>query len=646
MTLTQRTRPLALALLALLAITAFTAPGASAETVGLTDWLAQTTDSHGVPLDHYQTLPLDRGDLLHPILSMLAGVMSFLWGLHYATVTSMMWLLQWLLSFEWVSMIVDPIKPMAEQIQSMLSGLNWVVFASTVAGATIGLLFISGRRNQGWGELVLTVTMVVLATGALMNPVTWITGPNGMLEKSQLFGARVAVEITGGDSGQVASPQNAAAALNETVMSDLGTLLLRNPAQTAAFGHILEGGCAQTFTDTTSKADPLDTGSKSVREAVSGCDEKAKAYVSSEDFFKPAQMLFVGGGVSVLLLLGFALALIFIISVLLAMFYGIWQMVSVFIAILPGTSRTSFLRAFFGVLACMAAIIATTVLTAATINLLVSVLEATTFLGVVLQMMILFLFTVAVIFLVFKIRNDLHKKGQSLADWASRLGMSKSNEAKPSKLAKFPRTAARMGRDELNRRLLVRRQTQAQEKAAGKGSPAEAGTPSGNGSSTAGGGAGPRFAAGTAGHKPRRSTYPTRSTGAGPTPTKTGSAAAAAGKAVLRRRVGPLGGDASLQGRALRTAGLAAGFLGGPTGVVASVGADYFAERADQRHRARRIAVDSQGRGHIVQETPEVVQGTIIEKPWPRPPARPARAIEPTPRLKELRSRLDEAGKR
>lgn len=651
MTTTQRVRPLAAALMAVMALSAIIAPGASAETVGLQEWLSQTTDAYGVPLDHYQTLPLDRGDLLHSDLMLLAGIMSFIWGLHYSLVTTLLWLLQFLLSFEWVSMIITPIKPMAEQIQALLSGLNWVPFAATVAGATIGLLFIAGRRNQGWGELVLSVTMVVLATGALMNPVTWITGPGGMLEKSQIFGAQVAVEIVGGDSSQVTSPEDASAALNETVMTDLGTLLLRNPAQTSAFGHILDGECGQAFTDATIAADPLDTTSTDVRDAVSDCDEAAKAYVSAADFFKPAQMLFIGGGVLVLLVLGFALALVFIISVLLAMFYGTWQMISVLIAILPGSSRTSFLRAFFGVLACMAAIITTTVLTAAAVNLLVSVLEATTGLGVVLQMMILFLVTVAVIALVFKIRNGLHKKGKSMADWVARLGLSKTTPTTTTTRAKFPRGVARLGEREFERRRNLRfhQDKRAADVTAWDQMMGAYAWARGTGQSW-----GEERSSSAGGHPspPRSGPHYTQqgpdrphSTGhRGPRPSPSvGTAALTAGKAVMRRRVGPMGKGASAKGRTMRLAGLAAGTFGGPAGAVAMFGADYLAERADQHHRNRRIAVDSHGRGHVIP-TRDIVQGEIIDDtPRQRPPRR--HPLPPSPRLKELTSKLGQARK-
>ena len=70
MTTTQRVRPLAAALMAVMALSAIIAPGASAETVGLQEWLSQTTDAYGVPLDHYQTLPLDRGDEERPVAAM------------------------------------------------------------------------------------------------------------------------------------------------------------------------------------------------------------------------------------------------------------------------------------------------------------------------------------------------------------------------------------------------------------------------------------------------------------------------------------------------------------------------------------------------------------------------------------------------
>ena len=130
-------RSLAVSLGSVGVITLVSAPGASAEAVDYNTWLSTTTDAQGVPLEHYQNLPLDRGDIFHPSLALLADVMSFVWGIHFSLVTSLLWLLQYLLSFEWVALLVDPIQPIAGQVQGLLAELNWVAFASTIAGSRL-----------------------------------------------------------------------------------------------------------------------------------------------------------------------------------------------------------------------------------------------------------------------------------------------------------------------------------------------------------------------------------------------------------------------------------------------------------------------------------------------------------------------------
>ena len=606
-------RSLAVSLGSVGVITLVSAPGASAEAVDYNTWLSTTTDAQGVPLEHYQNLPLDRGDIFHPSLALLADVMSFVWGIHFSLVTSLLWLLQYLLSFEWVALLVDPIQPIAGQVQGLLAELNWVAFASTIAGLTIGLLFISGRRSSGWGELVLTVTMVMLATGALMNPVTWVTGPGGMIDKSKTFTAQVAVEVTGGDSAEVSSSQAASQALNETVVRDLSTLLVRHPAQAASFGHALSGECDTAFTEATSATKPMDTKSTKVRDAVSDCDPDAKDYVSSANFFKVGQMLFMGTGVAVVLVLGFTLAVIFMLSVLLALFYATWQMVSVLIAILPGTSRTSFLRSFFGVLACMAVIIATTVLTAVFVNVLVSVLQATSGLGVFLQMIILFLVTVTLIVLILKVRRDLHKRGESAADLVTRLGLSKQGPARETKLAKFPRALG----------AAPRAATQAPAGSSGKAGE----------SGRAGGGAGASGpVAGRSAGAP--ATAPQGGSHVGSVRMKTG--------ANVSRPVR----KTSAKGTVLRGAGLAAGLTGGIPGMAGGLAMGIAAERADRNYRRRRhIMVDADGKGRVVQDGPEVILDVSARPVDAAGPRRRRGATAPgrTRRSQELRDRLRSA---
>ena len=166
------------------------APAAPAQSgvMGLEEWSQQVTDSSGVPISKYEALPLDHGAGgidINPARDALVSVLDFFWGLHYMCVTTCMWLLHTLLGFQWVSWFSGPMEVLGQNFGQLVAQIHWIPLAAMISGTTIGLLFFMRKRGAAWGEMFVSVMMVVVATNIALNPVAYITGPDGVLQTSQ-----------------------------------------------------------------------------------------------------------------------------------------------------------------------------------------------------------------------------------------------------------------------------------------------------------------------------------------------------------------------------------------------------------------------------------------------------------------------------
>ena len=180
------------------------APAQGSGVMGLDEWRAQVTDTAGVPIEKYRALPLDHGtaielDIEHSMKrSALVSILDLLWGIHYEIVTTVMWLLHTLLSFEWVGWFAAPMESFGAAVGQMVAQIHWIPLASMISGLAIALLFAARKRGAAWGELALSVTMVIVATNMALNPVAYVTGDNGVLTKAEEAAGQISVEIAGG----------------------------------------------------------------------------------------------------------------------------------------------------------------------------------------------------------------------------------------------------------------------------------------------------------------------------------------------------------------------------------------------------------------------------------------------------------------
>ena len=606
------------------------APAAPAQSgvMGLEEWSQQVTDSSGVPISKYEALPLDHGAGgidINPARDALVSVLDFFWGLHYMCVTTCMWLLHTLLSFQWVSWFSGPMEVLGQNFGQLVAQIHWIPLAAMISGTTIGLLFFMRKRGAAWGEMFVSVMMVVVATNIALNPVAYITGPDGVLQTSQQTAAQIAVEATGG-KGAMDGGADASSALGQSVMADLTDAMLRGPSQAVAFGQLLEGGCASTFTETMKAADPMDVKSKSVMDPVKGCSESAKSWSESTSFIKVAPMLMTNLGSAAFAVLVATMAVVLFLAVLTALFYGVYQVLAVMISIVPGTSRKEFFGAFVGVIACGVVIVAAIVLVAVSLRLVANMLLATAALGVTLQMLLLVLMLIALIWLVLRVRHGIMKKGDQTARWLSRLGAGQEKKSSVPMKSLVGMAGTALGGYKFGRLGLA--------KGGGQDGPAR--------SRPTGGGAGPSGGSDTPSGGPRR-----------PDPRGPqvfGRAARADGGSGPARRRRP--GGQLPPAPLVRAVGVGAAAIGGPMGGAVNVvaqGAAWSIERQNRKEltgpgkpqrvpRQSRITVGSDGKATVTPRRPEVVEGTVVDSSQgpQQPPRRPrAHSTEATQRMRE-----------
>lgn len=647
---------------AVLLTMAWTAPTASAApqqeaqsgVMGLDQWMEQVSDSSGVPIDKYRSLPLDHGAGgldINPVRDALVAVLDFFWGLHYTVVTVCMWLLHTLLSFEWVAWFSGPMETLGLNLGQLLAQVNWIPFAAMISGTTIGLLFVMRRRGAAWGEMFVSVAMVVAATNIALNPVAYITGPDGVLSQAQGVAAQISVEAIGGEA-KMAEGADASDAMAETVMADLTDALLRGPSQAIAFGALLDGECASTFTETMTASDPMDVKSKSVMDPVKGCNKDAEQWSESTSFTKAAPMLVVNlGSIAFAVLVG-TMAVVLFLAVLTALFYGVYQVLAVMISILPGTSRKEFFGAFVGVIACAVVIVTAIVLVAVSLRLLTGVLVATAALGVTLQMLVMVLILITLILLVLRVRKAVMKKGDKTADWLSRLGTGKEKESKPRMKTLMGMAGTGLLGYKAGRRGL---HSGAGGPGGGGGNGSGGGGPRGGGGNGSGGG-GPHGGGGNG------------SGGGGPYGGGGNGAGGGGGPRTRTRGHGSGGGNPSggrgRSGRRLppaplvRAVGTGAAVIGGPAGMAVNAVAQSAAWSIERQKRLElegprqpkkvprdsRIVVGADGKAQVRPRSREVVEGVLVDpREGPQVPRAPRPHAGSSEATRRLRKRLHEA---
>lgn len=384
-------------------------------------------DSAGVSVAAYAQLPIDRGDAFTYQKSIISMVVDFIWSGHLGFVAWMLAFLNWLLSFQWVSWIATPFTSLGDFAHTYLSGIAWVPFALMITAVVAGFSLFAGKWAGGLSEMFISVVCAVLATGLLANPVASLTNAGGALDTARSYGSEVAASVVqdGNAKGAPVTTFNSDDILSESVTTELIDIFVRAPAETIAFGHTLSEQCSSIFENEMKTSSPIATSaSNTVRDAVGQCDPEAQKYVSNPN---PGEIFTAGvistGGFT-LFMLSMAIALLLLVTIVFCLLEALKLTWNIYLGILP-VNRQPLWKSLMGVLMGLVSIVFVVVVLAAYLKLLVAVLNASSGLGVFMQMAFVDIFVVVLMFLLWRVRHAAKRAGNTMAEQLSKLGLSK-----------------------------------------------------------------------------------------------------------------------------------------------------------------------------------------------------------------------------
>lgn len=383
--------------------------------------LSGVTDSHGVPAEKYKVPPFDRGGMDNLIKMVNAFYIDNGWSFGVTMLNGAMWFFQWLLSFQWVTMVTSPVMVFATTIQSFFGGLNFIPFALAVAGLVYGLQLAKGRYAHGALNLFVSALVAVLLTGVLANPATAILGSNGLLQKSIDMGGQASVAMATDGKNMDASGLTAGDVINATVNQKLTDIFLRDPSMYVSFGKKLSGDCEKIFDEKMKAVKTGDTGDNSVRDAVAKCDPDAKFFMQH-----PSGQLdllgSVGLGILVFFFMAAAFAIILIFSVAVLAWRTLQLIPAGYLALLPGEERAGFWHVLLQVFAAIATVALSLVALVLYLRFVIEVLTLLDVLGRNKFVVLAALFLGGIIFL-FLFRKKLHAAaGKMSAKMSSFMG--------------------------------------------------------------------------------------------------------------------------------------------------------------------------------------------------------------------------------
>jgi hypothetical protein len=384
------------------------------------------TDSNGVPLINYAVLPIDRGDVFNWGKAFIAAWLDPIWTGHLGLVSWMIWFCNWLISFEWVDVVAAPFGALADLLESFLGEINWIPFALMIAGGAAGIAIMVGKHASGWSEIFISAICAVLAVGMLSNPVASLTAAGGAFDTAQEFGGQIAAAVVSEDINNVEIADDDL--LSSAVSSQLVDIFVKIPAQTIAFGKILDGGCATSFTDSMLTSSPIAGGGNAVRDAVNGCDPAAKSYNENPNFGQVMTAVTIVPGALTIFLIPMVIGILMLITVIGFLIAALKTMWNVYIGILP-INRYPLWRSVADMFMGLVATVFMAVVMAAVLKLTVASITGLMDLGLPITAMMMFanLVMLVLIFLLLRARKMAKKAGRTMAEQLARFGLNKGS---------------------------------------------------------------------------------------------------------------------------------------------------------------------------------------------------------------------------
>ena len=332
------------AILTLIGNVAFVVADESGASMGQTipalSWV-QLADAKGINLWNYELAINFKSDIFDPGASVSAMLTEFLWKGYLGLTALAIWFVDWVLSFDWLTVIIAPLTAVGDAIRNIITQFGLAPAFLMVAGLVGAVFILRGKIARGVYEMLMSCFIVALSVTAFANPLELVAGPDGWIYQARDH----TLELVAAMGDQAQSDQNA-------ITSELITTFVRQPAQLVSFGQILDGGDCEEAYDTAVSAGPYGYESD-IRDAVSDCNKAASSYADTPNGgMVTSALIQAPAGIMVLvmaILIGGTVMLALVATVLAAL----KTIINLVLAVLPGGARRplahSFAEVFIGI---------------------------------------------------------------------------------------------------------------------------------------------------------------------------------------------------------------------------------------------------------------------------------------------------------
>lgn len=381
------------------------------------------TDTSGVPMANYVVLPYDHGGIPWAIDDwFFSRIIDPVWLLHVVWIDWMLWLLHFLLSFEWISWIAAPLESMFTVVGGALSSIGWIPLALAIAALILTVQIIRGRTGSGVAETGVSIVAAAIATALLTNPIALLTSDDGAFTTVHRYGGSFAAAIATDNAEYLNSPPTGAEAsdvIADTLAGQVIDVWVRFPAQEIMYGHMLSGDCGIGFNGLmTEREYPLDGNDSKIRDTIKQCDQEAGFNAENPNWGTLMSALSMVGGAIILLALNFVVGILLFMAVLYVA-WNVYKLVfATYAAVIPGVARRAVATSAMSVVTGLLITVMVVCLIAVSLRLVTSIVFMLSQAGwpIIAQMWVVNIITLIMLGALVVISHRMKKNGQKLAD--------------------------------------------------------------------------------------------------------------------------------------------------------------------------------------------------------------------------------------
>jgi hypothetical protein len=305
--------------------------------IAAVSWL-QVADSQNVAVGAYG-LSINNGGITEPTAGAAALITHWLYGAFQTVIGLALWLLQNVLTFEWLAVISRPLEIVGAQLSRLALSPGVIVAVGTIAAAFIAITMARGNISKAGAQIGTAVILAFLAVSLANKPIAELVGPTGLLAQGRDIGIELSTALAPG--AQQSGPQAV-----QTITSALADNFARVPTMVWNFGANLDSAqynCGHVWSAAI-RAGDIDAVKDRVQQGCPGGAQLHDYAMNSASNQLTFGFLAVVFALAVLVVFGY-LCFYIVVLALSALFWAMVAVVAAIAGLIPGPAQTLAVKA-------------------------------------------------------------------------------------------------------------------------------------------------------------------------------------------------------------------------------------------------------------------------------------------------------------